>query len=184
MELMIPNALNDRNKHVRHQLIRACVALVDAQGREHIGVILPVAENFLKEAPMTAAFDVLRQNCVLVLGYCARHLPPSDARIAPIVQQLLGALSTPSEQVQATVANCLHPLVPAIKEELPAHIDELLERLFVGELSYAERRGAAFGLAGLVKGLPIALNTYGVINRIVDCIQDKKVFLFSLGMYS
>lgn len=177
MDLMIPSALNDRNENVRHQLIRACVALVDAQGREHLGVILPVPENFLRDAPMTAAFDVLRQNAVIVLGYCARHLPQNDARIGPIVQQLLDALSTPSEQVQTTVANCLHPLVASIRDELPQHIEVLLERLF-GELSYAERRGAAFGLAGLVKGLPIALNTYGINNKIIEAIQDKKVLSY------
>ena len=43
--------------------------------------------------------------------------------------------------------------------------------------SYGERRGAAYGLAGLVKGLGIlTLKQQNVISILNESIQDKKVW--------
>lgn len=43
--------------------------------------------------------------------------------------------------------------------------------------SYGERRGAAYGLAGVIKGLGIlALKQHNVISTLDTAIQDKKVW--------
>lgn len=80
------------------------------------------------------------------------------------------------EQVQEAVANCLPPLVPAIKDDAPEIVSQLLTLLLESE-NYGERKGAAYGLAGVVKGLGIlALKKLEIMSKLQEAIQDKKNF--------
>ena len=77
-------------------------------------------------------------------------------------------------QVQEAVADCLSPLVPAIKQDAPNIVKKMLKLLLESE-NYAERRGAAYGLAGLVKGLDIlAMKQLDIMTALTDAIQNKK----------
>lgn len=79
-------------------------------------------------------------------------------------------------QVQESVASCLPPLVPAIKEDAAGIVRNLLQLLLESD-KYAERKGAAYGLAGLVKGFGIlALKQQDIMTTLTDAIQDKKNF--------
>lgn len=79
-------------------------------------------------------------------------------------------------QVQESVASCLPPLVPAIKEDAAGIVKNLLQLLLESD-KYAERKGAAYGLAGLVKGLGIlALKQQDIMTTLTEAIQDKKNF--------
>ncbi|KAL1132575.1 hypothetical protein AAG570_010527, partial [Ranatra chinensis] len=72
------------------------------------------------------------------------------------------------------VANCLPALVPSIKEEAPALVQKLLDQLLSSE-SLGQRKGAAYGLAGIVKGMGIlALKQLDIMVTLTDAIQDKK----------
>eukprot|EP00966_Prymnesium_polylepis_P311301 7192224-Prymnesium_polylepis.2 len=68
----------------------------------------------------------------------------------------MAALGTPSESVQRTISISLASLMskPAVKPHAPTYLAELLDDL-LSTPSYAKRRGAAFGLAGVVKGIGI-----------------------------
>lgn len=77
-------------------------------------------------------------------------------------------------QVQIAVSYCLPPLVPAIGADATTIVQQLLRLLLESE-NYGERKGAAYGLAGLVKGLGIvALKKMGIINTLTEAIKDKK----------
>ena len=78
------------------------------------------------------------------------------------------------QQVQEAVANCLPPLVPSIKQGAPELVSRLLVLLLESD-NYGERRGAAYGLAGLIKGMGIlALKQQQVMDTLTAAIQDKK----------
>lgn len=62
--------------------------------------LLPVFEEFLKNAPQDATYDSVRQSVVILMGSLAKHLDKNDPKVKPIVAKLITALSTPSQQVR------------------------------------------------------------------------------------
>ncbi|KAI4899225.1 hypothetical protein NFI96_030703, partial [Prochilodus magdalenae] len=170
----VPDALNDRHSEVRRCMLEAALAVLNAHGKDNVNSLLPVFEEFLKNAPQDASYDSVRQSVVILMGSLAKHLDKSDPKVKPIVAKLITALSTPSQQVQESVASCLPPLVPAIKEDAGDMVKKLLQLLLESD-KYAERKGAAYGLAGLVKGLGIlSLKQQDIMTTLTDAIQDKK----------
>ncbi|KAJ8379495.1 hypothetical protein SKAU_G00002730 [Synaphobranchus kaupii] len=172
----VPDALNDRHPEVRRCMLDAALSALNTHGKDNVSSLLPVFEEFLKNAPQDASYDSVRQSVVILMGSLAKHLDKSDPKVKPIVGKLIAALSTPSQQVQESVASCLPPLVPAIKEDAGGMVQNLLLLLLQSD-KYAERKGAAYGLAGLVKGLGIlALKQQDIMTTLTDAIQDKKNF--------
>ncbi|XP_012704734.2 eIF-2-alpha kinase activator GCN1 isoform X1 [Fundulus heteroclitus] len=172
----VPDALNDRHTEVRRCMLDAALSALNSHGKDNVSSLLPVFEEFLKNAPQDASYDSVRQSVVILMGSLAKHLDKNDPKVKPIVAKLITALSTPSQQVQESVAGCLPPLVPAIKEDAAGIVQNLLQLLLESD-KYAERKGAAYGLAGLVKGLGIlALKQQDIMTTLTDAIQDKKNF--------
>ncbi|XP_054719248.1 eIF-2-alpha kinase activator GCN1-like [Uloborus diversus] len=170
----VPEGLGDRHAIVRKHMLDAAVAIIDAHGKDGLPDLLPVFEEFMDKAPNNSSYDAVRQSVVILMGTLARHLEKDDPRVKPIIIKLIEALSTPSQQVQEAVANCLPPLVPAIKDEAPNLVQTLLDLLLESD-SYGERKGAAYGLAGLVKGLGIlSLKQLNIMNSLTTAIQNKK----------
>ncbi|KAL2092754.1 hypothetical protein ACEWY4_012552 [Coilia grayii] len=172
----VPDALNDRHLEVRRCMLDAALSALNTHGKDNVNSLLPVFEEFLKDAPQDASYDSVRQSVVILMGSLAKHLDKSDPKVKPIVAKLINALSTPSQQVQESVASCLPPLVPAIREDAGGMVRKLLQLLLESD-KYAERKGAAYGLAGLVKGLGIlSLKQQDIMTTLTDAIQDKKNF--------
>uniref|UniRef100_A0A452HQ02 TOG domain-containing protein n=1 Tax=Gopherus agassizii TaxID=38772 RepID=A0A452HQ02_9SAUR len=175
-QFFVPDALNDRNTEVRKCMLDAALSTLNTHGKDNVNSLLPVFEEFLKNAPNDANYDAVRQSVVILMGSLAKHLDKSDPKVKPIVAKLIAALSTPSQQVQESVASCLPPLVPAIKDDAGGMIQKLMQLLLESD-KYAERKGAAYGLAGLVKGLGIlSLKQQKMMTTLTDAIQDKKNF--------
>lgn len=174
MQFMVTKGLGDREEVVHKEMLAAALAIVDLHGKDTIAKLLPVFEHFLDKAPKSSYYDNIRQAVVILMGSLARHLDKEDERIQPIVKRLLTALSTPSQQVQEAVANCLPYLMPSIKDEASAIIKKLLNQLVKSE-KYGERRGAAYGIAGVVKGLGIlSLKQLDIMTKLTHHIQEKK----------
>ncbi|CAB1319637.1 unnamed protein product [Coregonus sp. 'balchen'] len=154
----VPDALNDRHPEVRRCMLDAALSALNTHGKDNVSSLLPVFEEFLKNAPQDASYDSVRQSVVILMGSLAKHLEKSDPK------------------VQESVASCLPPLVPAIREDAGGMVRKLLQLLLESD-KYAERKGAAYGLAGLVKGLGIlALKQQDIMSTLSDAIQDKKNF--------
>ncbi|XP_041673562.1 eIF-2-alpha kinase activator GCN1 isoform X1 [Drosophila eugracilis] len=174
VNFMVSQGLGDREDIVHKEMLAAALKIVDLHGNKTISILLPVLEDFLDKAPKSQCYDTIRQAVVILMGSLARHLEKDDKRIDPIVKRLLTALSTPSQQVQEAVSNCLPYLMPSVKDEAPAMIKKLLHSLAKSD-KYGERRGAAYGIAGIVKGLGIlSLKQLDIMSKLTSYIQEKK----------
>ena len=171
LEIIFPFLLTsgvvDPSDAVRQQMVSAGMALIDAYGASQAGALLPIFEGVLETAAAPGedlrAFDWRREGTVVLMGSTARHLDATDPKILAIMDRLLEALSTPSGPVQRAVALCMVPLMPACKGQAGEYAATLLNHALKGE-DYGVRRGAAYGISALVKGLGIAsLKQHGIM---------------------
>ena len=113
---------------------------------------------------------------IQLFGRLARHLDSEDPRIPQVVDRLVDALNTPSELVQSAVADCLPPLVQGMGEDVEYLVDKLFSTLTTGA-KYAARRGAAYGLAGVVKGRGLtALKEFDLMEKFQEAAEDKSAY--------
>lgn len=176
--LIYDEALGDKSETVRKLMLEACLAIINAHGKENTSVLLPVFDGYLT-APAKASetHDRIREALVVGLGTIAQHLAADDPHVKPILQKLLETLKTPSETVQMAVADCLPPLAKGMApDEASATVKQMLNQLLQGA-TYAQRRGAAYGLAGLVKGRGISsLRDFNLMVDLKEAIEDKKAW--------
>ncbi|KAJ4478479.1 armadillo-type protein [Lentinula aciculospora] len=175
--LIQDEALGDRTAEVRRSMLTAGTITIDLHGHSCIAPLIAMFEEHLsKPSPATETGDHIKEAVVILFGRVARHLNASDARIPNIVDRLVEALKTPSEQVQIAVSECLSPLVNFMRPKVPALVDSLLDTLFDAP-KYASRRGAAYGLAGVIKGTGIGgMKEFAIISRLRAASEDKKRF--------
>ena len=175
--LIQDQALGDRHADVRRGMLRCGTTVIDLHGSTRLPELIAMFEAELASTgPATETSDQIKEAVVILIGRLARHLDPSDSRLPSIVERLVGALKTPAEQVQMAVSECLSPLVKVMKSPPSQLVDRLLDELF-NSPSYAARRGAAYGLAGVVKGLGISsIKVYNIIDRLRAATEDKKRF--------
>lgn len=135
------------------------MCLIDQQPHPDrmVPLLSPMLESFLSDTSSSETDDRARVGAVVCLAALAKHISPDDPRVNLVLTKLVDALATPSEIVQRTVARSLASLLsgPEMKPKGAAALQEVLGTL-LSTPSYAMRRGAAFGLAGLVKGLGMA----------------------------
>lgn len=167
--------LGDRNHTVRDEMIEAATAIIAAQGASHVEELMKVFEHSL-EAPDDGSElrDRINEAVIILYGALGRHLGSGDPRIPGVVDRLLDTLSTPSETVQYAVAECLPPLIKASRDKASEYVQRLLDQLFTAK-GYAARRGAAYGLAGVIKGRGIsALKDFRIMSTLRSAVEDKK----------
>ncbi|XP_028035975.1 eIF-2-alpha kinase activator GCN1 isoform X1 [Bombyx mandarina] len=183
MRFFVEWGLADRRDDVRAEMLAAAMAIVELHGKDTISSQLPVFERFLDSAPKSGSYDAVREAVVLLVGSLARHLEPDDVRLRPIALRLVAALSTPAQQVQEAVGNCLPHLVtsPALESEIPGIVNKLMKQLLTAE-KFGDRRGAAYGIAGVVKGLGIlSLKQLDIMGKLTEAIQEKKNYKYREG---
>ncbi|CEG70748.1 hypothetical protein RMATCC62417_06588 [Rhizopus microsporus] len=175
--LIVGQALGDRHELVRSRMLEAGMAVINAYGKESVVEFLTTFESYLNsKTDNSDVEDHIRQAVVILYGGAASHLSPEDEKVNTAVEKLIDTLDTPSETVQSAVADCLPPLIKMCKDEVPRLIKSLLNKLFKGE-KYAQRRGAAYGLAGVVKGRGItALKECNVMNALKDAAESKRSY--------
>ncbi|KAL3320316.1 eIF-2-alpha kinase activator GCN1 [Cichlidogyrus casuarinus] len=149
----------------------------ETYGEVHLEQLLPIMENFLNKAPNVAELDAVRQSVLVLIGKLAKHLSSNDQRVANIFNKLLATLTFPSATVQQAVEDCISPLVSKLpQEKVTEATQSLLKRLF-SNADFAERHGAAHGIAGIVRGCGIiALKTYGIFDALIQGLDDKKTY--------
>ncbi|XP_057962817.1 protein ILITYHIA [Malania oleifera] len=174
MTFLISRALADPNGDVRARMINAGIMIIDKHGKENVSLLFPIFENYLnKRASDEEKYDLVREGVVIFTGALAKHLAKDDPKVYAVVEKLLDVLNTPSEAVQRAVSTCLSPLMQSKQDDAPALVSKLLDQLMKSE-KYGERRGAAFGLSGVVKGFGIScLKKYGIVAILQEGLVDR-----------
>ncbi|KAI1336535.1 armadillo-type protein [Xylariaceae sp. FL0016] len=167
--------LGDRNAAVRSEMLEAALAAVDTHGRAFVDKLMKTFEHTLGAPDQgSEAADRVNEAVIIMYGALARHLKAKDAKIPVVLERLLATLSTPSETVQYAVAECLPPLVRTSGDRSSKYFDEVLETLLTSK-NYAAKRGAAYGLGGLVMGRGISvLRDYRILNSLKSATENRK----------
>lgn len=167
--------LGDSNPEVQQELQDAGVEVITLHGLSLVQELIPVFEQCLSERDLkNKKQDKIKQSTVILYGALARHLSSNDAKLIKIVDQLVKALDSPSEDVQYTVSEYIAPLVKLFESKLSEYFDQLFVKLFNGK-TMSQRRGAAYGISGLVKGAGIrALADYDIIRNLSEAAEDKR----------
>ncbi|KAF7308577.1 TOG domain-containing protein [Mycena chlorophos] len=173
--LIQDEALGDRIADVRQGMLAAGTTVIDLHGAARLSGLITMFETHLGQpSPATDTGDQIKEAVVILFGRLARHLDAADPRVPSIVDRLVEALKTPSEQVQMAVSECLSPLVKDMGDKVSPLVDNLMQQLFDAP-KYAARRGAAYGLAGVLKGTGIAgMKQFDIIRRLKTASEDKK----------
>ncbi|KAM6596352.1 hypothetical protein CsatA_006876 [Cannabis sativa] len=171
---LISRALADPNADVRGRMLNAGIMIIDKHGKENVPLLFPIFENYLnKKASDEEKYDLVREGVVIFTGALAKHLAKDDPKVHTVVEKLLEVLNTPSEAVQRAVSACLAPLMQSKQDDAQALVTRLLDQLMKCE-KYGERRGAAFGLAGVVKGFGISsLKKYNIVTVLREGLADR-----------
>ncbi|KAH7543347.1 hypothetical protein FEM48_Zijuj02G0174600 [Ziziphus jujuba var. spinosa] len=174
MTFLISRALADPNADVRGRMLNAGIMIIDKHGRDNVSLLFPIFENYLnKKASDEEKYDLVREGVVIFTGALAKHLAKGDPKVHTVIEKLLDVLNTPSEAVQRAVSACLSPLMQSKQDDAPALVSRLLDQLMKSD-KYGERRGAAFGLAGVVKGFGIScLKKYGIVVALREGLVDR-----------
>lgn len=167
--------LADLNSTVRRQMAESGTAIVTISGQNHVEELIPIFERTLETSDKaTERSDWLNEAVIVLYGSLGRHLKSGDKRLQTVIRKLLETLSTPSETVQSAVADCLPPLVRLSPSETGTYVQEMLDQLCKSK-KYAARRGAAYGLAGLVSGAGISsLRQHRIMAHLQESLENKK----------
>ena len=165
----------DKNDSVRDEMVDSARTLISLKGQSHVEELLTRFETTL-DAPDSGSQEQDKTNeaVIILYGALAQHLKAGDKRIPNIIDRLLKTLSTPSETVQYTIAGCLSPLAQLVASETHGYVQQLTDDLLHSK-KYAGRRGAAYGLAGLVKGRGVSsLREYRILSLLKSASEEKK----------
>ncbi|KAG9228586.1 putative translational activator GCN1 [Amylocarpus encephaloides] len=167
--------LGDRNPNVREEMVEAATTIIALHGKNKVEDLMKTFEQALEAPDKGSEFaDRVNEAVIIMYGALARHLNSGDPRVPKVIHRLLETLSTPSEAVQYAVAECLPPLVQASRENTRDFIQQVMDKL-LNSKKYAARRGAAYGLAGIVHGKGIfALREYRIMTTLLGAIENKK----------
>lgn len=173
--LIEKEALGDKEELVGQELLDAGVEIIKEHGLEHVETLIPVFENCLaQEDKGSLKQDRIRERVIILYGSLGRYLNADDKRLKIITDRLLATLDTPSEDVQYAVSECIAPLSGAFESTLQEHLDALFDKLWRGP-NLAVRQGAAYGIAGLVKGAGIkSLFANDVMRNINNAADEKR----------
>lgn len=182
--LIYDKGLGDENSDVSRAMLDAGLSALKLNGKNHIKKLLDIMNGYLSKPSSGNSEDQdrIRESVVISLGTLSQHLDSDDPSIPVVISKLIDTLKTPSEAVQEAVANCLPGLIKSInKNESAELVQKLLDGILNGK-NYGERRGNAYGLAGVVKGRGMAtLKECDIMQKLKEAVENKKKYEYREG---
>ncbi|KAL3473614.1 armadillo-type protein [Aspergillus californicus] len=167
--------LIDRSGVVRAQMAESGKSVIAVRGQEKVEELMKLLQTTLETSDKgSETSDLLNEAVVVLYGSLARHLEADDPRLQTVIKRLLATLPTPSESVQAAVSECLPPLIRLAGSQSGQYAQEMLDQLLQSK-KFATQRGAAYGLAGIVKGRGVStLREFRVMSHLRGAADNKK----------
>ncbi|KNC48670.1 uncharacterized protein AMSG_00448 [Thecamonas trahens ATCC 50062] len=183
LDYFLDSGLLDESEEVREAYRDAGVSLIKECGRDHAANLLSVLQREFDHDAMSAADDLRREIVVTYLSALVKHLPKGNPLFEGVFDSLMAAVMTPSHAVQSAVAKCLAKPAKEVKSKAQNNLEVMLGLLSSKETPYAERRGAAHALAGLVKGLGLgSIKQFGVMEKLAESVKSSSGDV-RLGVY-
>jgi len=184
LTFIIENGVVDSNVDVRTKMMTAGRQIIENSKKisiDNVSTFLSFLEPILNRKPEKDenldSFDYRREAVVIFIGGFGKYLDKDSPDILRITDMMITALSTPSEEVQKAVSDCLVFLVTVLKAN--PKMKDLLEKMLDLSLNgptYGDRRGAAYGLGSFIKGLGLpALKQFDILNKLKDACTDGNV---------
>lgn len=182
----IARGFGDVHDQVRARNISAAIALINSQGANCVSTLLSLVERQLSkdtaanqqsnDKEQLRAQDLVKEGLVVSLGTLAQHLNKDDPRIETSMEWLIKiCLETPSEPVQVRVRDCLQSLAPMARSKSLENGTRLSKELVTND-SYGARRGAAYALTGIVKGIGLgSLSEMGILESLFCRLEQQKL---------
>ncbi|KAJ5070418.1 eif-2-alpha kinase activator gcn1 [Anaeramoeba ignava] len=163
------HALSESIEEIQKELLDLGTELVDKNPKESVSQGMKMMQDFLARKPEnTIEDDKMREGALIILGAMAKY-ETDMKKLEQIFKQLLDGLVIPSEIVQSTISRCVSSLVPKITSELVDSSMNFLLQSAIQNKKYGIRRGASYGIAGMVLGLKItSLTKYGILEKIEE----------------
>jgi HEAT repeat protein len=177
LPFIVTQCLFDPIDRVREMFVEAGCEIMNKYGKEKMNTMMPVLQRAFDDDDShvdKSLRDKQFAGVILMLSLLATHA--ENAKTSKILDTMIVALRTPSELVQKSCAKHLPALIRKSPENAETIVNTLMKQLFEQlPATYGSRRGGAFGLAGVVKGLRItALKKYNILDRLVKGIEDVK----------
>ena len=178
LNFLTRHALGDMHDEVWEAMLNAGLEIVDRHGEIFASFLIPLLESSLEQKDSGDSQDVADkkyEGCVILIGRAARFLIQTDRpKVEKLLKVLLDVLMLPSHAVQMAVSSCLKYLISGISEVNQGLIIQQLLKQLCTSLKYGERKGASYGLAGVLAGLKFyTLKKYNVISTLLEMVQDK-----------
>lgn len=167
--------LADQSGTVRQEMTESGTNLIASRGQEKVEPLMDLFEKTLESSDKASEqSDWVNEAVIVLYGSLARHLQSGDPRLEAVISKLLATLQTPSETVQYAVADCLPPLIKLVGPKTSTYVQQMLDQMMHSK-KYAARRGAAYGLAGIVRGKGVsALREYRIMSLLRSASDNKK----------
>ncbi|KAG5518493.1 hypothetical protein PMAC_002889 [Pneumocystis sp. 'macacae'] len=165
--------LNDDSLEVRQKMLENGLNIISHYGDSHAEELFKILDNYLIFSDEFLK-NKINERVIILYGRITNHLNIDDQRVHVAIGKLMSILKSPSEDIQIAIAECFSLLIKFSLKKIPNYIERLKEELFTSE-KYAERKGAAYGLAGIIKGGGIELlEKYEIIKTLKTAITNKK----------
>jgi HEAT repeat protein len=178
-EYILDKGLEDQDEEVYKASLSSLTVFIDANCNQDTSKqFVEILEGRIRKASSISdkmVYDRVREAASVLMGRIAIHLPNNSENVVSILSSLLDTLKTPSYDVQLSASKCIATLVTKLSDSarISKIVKSLLNSCFQGS-SFAERKGASFGLAGAVKGLRLsALKRYGILECLNESINSK-----------
>uniref|UniRef100_A0A914HYH9 TOG domain-containing protein n=1 Tax=Globodera rostochiensis TaxID=31243 RepID=A0A914HYH9_GLORO len=169
VRLVVSEGLSDRSEKCRDLMRVAATIAIQNHGASCVDELFPFLEGELSQMSVVGKKigpEEIERNDNLRQG--------DDAKVRKIVARLIETLSTPSQQVQESVAACLPALMPSLRADAKPLMENMFLLLTNAE-QYGERRGAAYGIAAIVKGLGVVMiKEMSVSVRLKELLAQKQ----------